>query len=94
MNWNAPHISDSKVKEFLREHGPTEEEELEQALKEEAVLVRGTFGSLRSLLQCRKGFSVVQEDQLSFIYYEYDDGAGEPPRGTLSIPTTSANKVH
>ncbi|KAG0416615.1 hypothetical protein HPB47_006275 [Ixodes persulcatus] len=87
-----------KLREFLRDNGPTPETELWAELgAETSSSVRAQFGSLRTLLLRQRGFCQVEEVLDSFLYYEEEEEEDQdvPSRGPgpLAPPPAKAGRT-
>lgn len=59
-----------RAREFLEEHGPSQEEELARAVGPRLVHgMRASFGSLVACLTRQPGFHLVSEGEYSYVYY-------------------------
>ncbi|XP_040063824.1 uncharacterized protein LOC8043651 isoform X2 [Ixodes scapularis] len=86
-----------KLREFLRDNGPTPETELWAELEAEtSASVRAQFGSLRTLLLRQRGFCQVEEVLDSFLYYEEEEEEEDVPSrgpGPLAPPPAKAGRT-
>lgn len=86
-----------KLREFLRDNGPTPETELWAELgAETSSSVRAQFGSLRTLLLRQRGFCQVEEVLDSFLYYEEEEEDQDVPSrgpGPLAPPPAKAGRT-
>ncbi|CAN8002384.1 unnamed protein product [Ixodes hexagonus] len=87
-----------KLREFLKDRGPTPEAELWAELgAETSDRVRSRFGSLRALLLRQSGFRQVDEDLDSFLYYEEEEEEDEedvPLRSPLLPTPTKVGRMN
>ncbi|KAH7979116.1 hypothetical protein HPB49_008259 [Dermacentor silvarum] len=75
-----------KLREILQENGPSQEEDLLEALSpSEAQLILEVYGTLTAFLDQRTGFRVLHEHLYTFFYYQDPDDEDDECGGSSHV---------